>query len=78
MLNSMVDAVIQSLSEKGIDVKKPGTRYKIKIINARGYNTSSDGTIDKLLCSVTQEEADCYDKYIFVKKFRLNLSSKNN
>ena len=67
-MNSIADTVIQALEKKGIDLKTPGVRYRIKIINIRDYKT------DRLLCDVTREDSDLYDKYIFVKEFRLNFS----
>ena len=58
-MNCMADAILQVLEKKGIDLKTPGVRYRIKIINSRDYKT------DRLLCDVTREDSDLYDKYIF-------------
>ena len=65
----IADSIINALREQGVITSNPGTRVKIKLCQPRNQ-------IDKRFYIVTQEEADIYDKYIFVKQFRLDLSLK--
>ena len=67
IMDSITDLILQALREQDIDTTKRGTRIRVRV---------SENKTKDLFCTVTKDEADIYDRYIFTERFRLVLEPR--